>query len=97
MSNMNKQNLKNNYEFRVKEQNEYAKMTQNHAKILEKEEAQLIERLQKTFQTERRMTELYNKISDDSPVKKKLAAQKQTSDMSQAQTEASPTKNEQIE
>ena len=75
MSNMNQQNLKMGYEGRVKDKKEYAAATNQVSKKLELEEAQLLNRLQKTYQAERHMTELLNKTSDASPVKQ-LKAQK---------------------
>ena len=46
MINENSDNLKNNYEHRVYEKKEYAAETENHSKMLEQEEAMLINRLQ---------------------------------------------------
>ena len=54
---------------RVKEKNDYAMATEQYSKKLEMEEAQMLNRLQKTYQAERHNTELLNKVSDSSPVK----------------------------
>lgn len=69
MSNLNQHNLKMGYEGRVKDKKEYANATNQHSKKLELEEAQLLNKLQKTYQQERHMTELLNKTSEASPVK----------------------------
>ena len=54
---------------RVKEKNDYAMATEMYSKKLELEEAQMLNRLQKTYQAERHNTELLNKMNDSSPVK----------------------------
>ena len=91
MSNLNQQNLKSGYENRVRDKKDYAANTNQVSKKLELEEAQLLNKLQKTYQVERHMTEVLNKTSDASPVKQ-LKAQKQASNISQTPTAASPTK-----
>jgi len=51
MINDNSDNLKNGYEQRVKDKKEYANETNDMSKLLEQEEAMLINRLQQTYQT----------------------------------------------
>ena len=77
MSNLNKDNLRNGYHQRVKDKKDYADATHQHSKKLEIEEAQLLTKLQQTFQTEKRMTVILQETNDLSPVK--LKAQKQES------------------
>ena len=69
VSAMNVQNLKSGYDYRVQEKKDIARMTEDYNKKLEIEEAQLLNRLQKTYQTERHMTDMLNKVSDASPIK----------------------------
>lgn len=52
MVNDNSDNLKSNYEMRVKMKKDYAADTENVSKLLEQEEAMLINRLQQTYQTQ---------------------------------------------
>lgn len=92
MSNMNKDNLRQNYHQRVADKKSYANQTQQYSKKLELEEAQLLSKLQQTFQTEGRMKVRLQEVSDSSPVK--LKAQKQESSASQAMTAASPNQQE---
>ena len=79
---MNLSDLKGSYERRVKDKKDYAQETNNISKRLEIEEQQMLNKLQKTYQTERHMTDILNKVCDSSPVKM-LKAQKQQSHMSQ--------------
>ena len=79
LSNLNETKLKGSYETRVKEKKDYAEYTNQIAKQLEIEEQQLLNRLQKTYQTEQKMTELLNEVKDGSPVKLKLQSKKQLS------------------
>lgn len=92
MSNLNKDNLRDGYHQRVADKKNYANDTEKYSKKLEIEEAHLLTKLQATFQTEKRMNMILKEVSDSSPVK--LKAQKQESNMSQALTQASPTKDE---
>ena len=69
--------MKNNYEQRVFDKKEYANMTNEETRRLELEEAMLVQKLQKTHQTERRLTDHLNKVCDQSPVK--LMAAKKSS------------------
>lgn len=69
VSQMNAQNLRGGYEARVKERKDLARMTGEYTKKLEVEEAQLLNRLQKTYQTERAMTDMLNQVSEASPIK----------------------------
>ena len=66
---MNVHNLKSGYETRVQEKKNIARMTEEYNKKLEVEEAQLLNRLQKTYQTERNMTDMLHKVADASPIK----------------------------
>lgn len=66
---MNMQNLKSGYNMRVQAKKDFARRTEEHSKKLEVEEQQLLSRLQKTYQQERHMTDMLNKISDTSPIK----------------------------
>ena len=76
MSAMNVQNLKQNYQHRVAEKKEDARQTEDETRRLELEEAMLVQKLQKTHQTERRLTDHLNKVCDQSPIK--LMAQKKS-------------------
>lgn len=58
-----------NYEMRAKQKRDYGVMCLNKSKELEMQEAQMLNRLQKTYQTERSMTEQLNKLNDQSPHK----------------------------
>ena len=69
VSAMNVRSLKGDYEVRVAQKKDVARRTEEYTKKLEIEEAQLLSRLQKTYQTERRMTDMLNKVSAASPVK----------------------------
>ena len=71
MSAMNVQNLKGNYEQRVQDKQNYAQHTQDFTKQLALKEGQLLSRLQKTYQTERKLTDTLNEVCDKSPVKLK--------------------------
>lgn len=71
MNQSNLMNLNQSYMNRVKDRHDDAFRTEQAAKKLEQEEAQLLNRLQKTYQTERNMVEQLNKVNDMSPIKAK--------------------------
>ena len=79
LSDLNVTNLKGSYEMRVKDKKDYANHTQQISKKLEIEEAQLLNRLQKTYQTEQKMESILKNVSDSSPFVKKVQAQKKES------------------
>ena len=54
---------------RAKQKLDYGNACIEKSKQLEMQEAQLLDRLQKTYQTERSMTEQLNKLSETSPVR----------------------------
>ena len=60
MNTLNQDNLRGNYELRVKQKKDYAKATNEYSKKLETEEQQMLNRLQKTYQTERAMSDMLN-------------------------------------
>lgn len=54
---------------RVKDTHDFANRTEQYSKKLELEEAQLLNKLQKTYQAERHMTDMLKQVSDKSPIK----------------------------
>ena len=60
MSVMNRSQISDGYKIRIKEKKDYATQTLSAAKKLELEEAKLMGRLQKTYQTERAMSDMLN-------------------------------------
>ena len=71
--------LNQTYMNRVKERHDDAFRTEQLAKKLEQDEAQLLNRLQKTYQTERNMVAQLNKVNEMSPIKAKKAPVAQAS------------------
>ena len=53
MNTLNQDNLRGNYELRAKQKKDYALACNSASKRLEQEEQQMLQRLQKTYQTER--------------------------------------------
>ena len=79
MNQSNLMSLNQSYMNRVKGRHDDAFRTEQVAKKLEQEEAQLLNRLQKTYQTERNMVEQLNKVNEMSPIKAKKGPMAQAS------------------